>query len=60
MAEVHRGQLVLISTHGRVMKCLTAAALDKQDTAIPYPKNCGVVIFRYSEGQPLQFIEVRD
>ena len=60
IAEHHKGQVVLIATHGRVVKCLTAAALDKDDNSIPYPKNAGIAVFRYSEGKPLEFIEVRD
>jgi len=60
IAAAHKGQVVLIVTHGRVVKCLTAAALDQDDNAIPYPKNAGIVVFRYAEDQPLQFIEVRN
>jgi broad specificity phosphatase PhoE len=60
IAEKHKGQIVLIATHGRVVKCITAATLDLDDNSIPYPKNAGIVVFRYSKEQPLQCIEVRD
>lgn len=60
IAEAHRGEVVLIGTHGRVIKCLTAEALDQDDNCVPYPKNAGTVVFRSVKGEALQLIELRD
>lgn len=60
IAAAHKGQVVLVVTHGRVVKCLTGDALDLEDKLIPYPKNGGIVVFRAKEGQLLEFVEVRD
>lgn len=60
IAAQHPGQVVLVGTHGRVIKCLIAEALDQEDDSVPYPKNAGVIVLRAREGVPLQLIEMRE
>lgn len=60
IAAQHPGQVVLIATHGRVVKTLTAEALNKNDDEVPYPKNAGIAVFRLKKDAPLEFVEIRD
>lgn len=60
IAEANLGKTVLVVSHGRVIKTLTAEALDLEEKALPYPENCGVSIFRYTVDGRLEFIEIRD
>jgi broad specificity phosphatase PhoE len=57
IAELHRGETVLIIGHGRVLKTLIAEAKDSEEK-IPYPANCGIAEFSYSPDEGLRFIKV--
>lgn len=59
IGEKYKGNVVVIVTHGRVLKTLTADSLDKEEKDVPYPQNCGVAVFRYTVDKPLEFIEIR-
>lgn len=60
IGEVSKAKIVLIVTHGRVIKTLTSDALNKEEKEIPYPQNCGIAVFRSAPGMPLEFIEIRE
>lgn len=57
IAELHKGETVLIIGHGRVLKTLIADARDSEEN-IPYPANCGIAEFTYSPDEGLHFIKV--
>ncbi len=54
IARKHPAQTILVVGHGRVLKTLIAEALNKE-TGIPYPENCGIAEFHYTD-KGLRFI----
>lgn len=57
IAEMHRGETVVIVGHGRMLKALIEQSLDCDDE-IPYPVNCGIVEFNYFLEKGLSFVRV--
>lgn len=56
IAENHRGEVVVIVTHGRLLKTVLSHLLDEEITdSIP---NCGAYVFR-STSTSLSFLEMR-
>jgi len=59
IADMHKGETILIIGHGRVLKTLIADIRDSEEK-IPYPANCGIVEFTYSPNEGLCFIKILD
>lgn len=57
IAAHHPDETVLIIGHGRVLKTLIADSMGREDK-IPYPPNCGIAEFIYSEDKSLQFVKI--
>lgn len=57
IAELHRGETVLIIGHGRVLKTLIADARNSEEK-IPYPANCGIAEFTYTPEEDIRFVQV--
>ena len=58
IGEKHPGEIVLLVTHGRVLKCLTSYVLNVPDKQIPYPQNAGIAIFRSKPDHSLEFVKI--
>lgn len=59
IGEKHKGETVLVVGHGRVLKTLIAEWRNSEEK-IPYPSNCGIAEFTYSNNEGLCFVKVFD
>ena len=59
ISKIHKDNIVLIVTHGRVIKNLLIDSNNFDERYMPYPQNCGIAVFRTNQGS-LDFIEIRN
>jgi len=59
IADLHKGETILVIGHGRVLKTLIVDARNSEEN-IPYPVNCGIAEFTYSPEKGLCFVKVLD